>query len=119
MTGFHATNWYLGHDDPNKYWRFASYAAIPTVSLTAGVIGVRDIIDSNQPLPKPQLQVAKRSGVSGEKHIRDNFPSHRFSHLHLFAVNANISQQLRCTSKFSKSLCWPSGYGISRITLGI
>jgi hypothetical protein len=29
MFGLHSFEWYLGHDDPNKYWRFTSRAMIP------------------------------------------------------------------------------------------
>jgi hypothetical protein len=47
--------------------------------------------------------------------IREDFPSHQFSHLRLFAFN-EYPQQLRCASEYRR---WPSSCGISRITLGI
>lgn len=55
LVGLHRLEWYLGHDDPNKYWRATSYAMIPAVALGAGGYGIHDIYSSNQPLPKPQL----------------------------------------------------------------
>lgn len=56
LTGLHAFNWYLGHDDPNKYWRFTSYAAIPTVAMSVGVYGIIRNNEVGPPNPKPPQQ---------------------------------------------------------------
>ena len=56
FSGLHAFEWYLGHDDPNKYWRFTSYAAIPTVAMSIGVFGIIHNNEVGPPAPKPALK---------------------------------------------------------------
>jgi hypothetical protein len=33
-SGLHYVEWYAGHDDPNKYWRFASQWTIPIIDAS-------------------------------------------------------------------------------------
>lgn len=37
FTGLHIFEWHLGHNDPNKYWRFTSYAAVPAADAAIGL----------------------------------------------------------------------------------
>ena len=57
FTGLHGFEWYLGHDDPNKYWRFGSYAAIPALAASVGVYGIIHNNEVGPPAPATQIRI--------------------------------------------------------------
>jgi len=53
-TGLHILDWKVGHDDPNKVWRFIAYTSVPAIATSFNIATAVDALNST-PAAKPDL----------------------------------------------------------------